>query len=50
MQKIKEKKLRNLLDDNPESLVPEKEELDDNEDKTYYQYFKKELFLYLIYD
>ena len=30
MPKIKEKKMRNLLDDNPANLVPEKE--DDDED------------------
>ena len=31
-------------------MVKEKEEEDPNEDKTFYQYFKKELYLYLIYD
>ena len=50
MPKIKEKKMRNLLDDSPQSMVKEKEEVDVNEDKTLYQYFKKELYLYLIYD
>ena len=42
--------MRNLLDDSPQSMVKEKEEVDVNEDKTLYQYFKKELYLYLIYD
>lgn len=50
MPKIKEKKVRNLLDDSPQSMVKEKEEVDENEDKTFYQYFKKEIYLYLIHD
>jgi hypothetical protein len=49
MPKIKEKAVRNLLDDNPQNLVKEKEEETD-EDKTYYSYFKPELYLYLIMD
>jgi hypothetical protein len=49
MPKIKEKAVRNLLDDNPANLVPEKE-VEDEEDKTYYPYFKPEIHLYLILD
>lgn len=49
MPKIREKAVRNLLDDSPQSLVKEKED-ESEEDKTYYSYFKPELYLYLIMD
>lgn len=54
MPKIKEKTVRNLLDDNPVKQVETKEKNEEGieveEDKTFYQYFKKELYLYLILD
>lgn len=49
MPKIKEKVKRNLLDDNPQNLVKQEEDKDDV-DKTYYPYFKPEIYVYLVLD
>jgi hypothetical protein len=44
--------LRNLLDSTPveEEKKPKSEEKEEEEDLNYYPNFKKELYLYLIYD
>jgi len=50
MQRVKEKKTKNLLDTMGDVPVPPEPEEEEDQDQQVYSHFKKELYLNLIYD